>query len=119
MITYPEPYIVSVWELQRRLNSKWETLTSKKEDAAVMTEGKANPRFYIGIVLMVGSFSTYLVYPLIPFLSYSNKIKVILAFLVWGVAWSVFAVGFAFSGKKGYQKIKNFAKELLKTRRTK
>lgn len=84
-----------------------------------MTEGKATPRFYIGIVLMVGSFSTYLVYPLIPFLSYSNRVKVILAFIVWGVAWAVFAVGFAFSGKEGYGKIKNFAKELLKIRRTK
>ncbi len=95
------------------------TDSKKKEDAAVMTEGKANPRFYIGIVLMVSSFLVYLVYPLIPFLSYSNKVKVILAFIVWGTAWAIFAVGFAFSGKKGYRKIKNFTKELLKNRSTK
>ena len=84
-----------------------------------MTEGKASPRFRIGIVLMVSSFLVYLVYPLIPFLSYSNKVKVILAFIVWGVAWAIFAVGFAFSGKEGYGRIKNFTKELLKNRRTK
>lgn len=83
-----------------------------------MTKGKIDFRFCIGVVLMVSSFFVYLVYPLIPFLSYSNKVKIIFALIVWGVAWVIFAVGFAFSGKKGYGKIKNFTKEFLKNRST-
>ena len=92
---------------------------SHKEDSSRTSEEKDNVRFSIGIILMICSFLVYLVYPYIPFLSYSNNFKVMLAFIVWLVAWIIFAVGFACAGKEGYQKIKDFTKKLVKTKRTK
>lgn len=91
-------------------------INANEEDTAIMTEGKASLRFGIGIVLMICSFLVYFVYPFIPFLSYSNNVKVTLAFIVWAVSWSIFAVGFACAGKEGYKKIKDFTKKLLKTK---
>ena len=96
-----------------------ESIDSDEEDKDLMTEKKASLRFGIGIILMICSFLVYFVYPFIPFLSYSNNFKVLLAFIVWGVAWAIFAVGIACAGKEGYQKIKDFTKKLLKTKRTK
>ena len=94
-------------------------INANEEDTAIMTEGKASLRFGIGIVLMICSFLVYFVYPFIPFLSYSNNFKVMLALIVWVVAWAIFAVGFACAGKEGYKKIKDFTKKLLKAKDTK
>jgi hypothetical protein len=87
---------------------------SHRKDAYRITDEKENTRFRIGIILMVSSFLVYLVFPLIPFLSYSVQFKVVLAFIVWAAAWIIFAVGFLLSGKKGYRKIKDSFRNFLR-----
>ena len=63
-------------------------------------------RFVAGIVLMAMSFLVYLAYPMILFLSLSDRMKIGVAVLASLLSWGVFCGGFYLAGRKGYEWLK-------------
>lgn len=89
-------------------------INTDKDKYSRIFKSKGSPSFGVGVYLMSSSFLVYFAYPSIPFLPYSTKFKVYITFIAWGVAWALFAAGFAILGKEGYKKIKDFAKGFFK-----
>lgn len=67
-------------------------------------------RFVTGIALMVMSFLVYPAYPMILFLSFSDRIKIAVAMLASLLSWGVFCGGFYLAGREGYDWLKSRCK---------
>ena len=87
----------------------------KKDDLTVISRldgtGGRRPvagrvRFVAGIVLMAISFLVYPAYPMILFLSLSDRMKIGVAVLASLLSWGVFCGGFYLAGREGYDWLK-------------
>jgi len=63
-------------------------------------------RFIMGVALMGMSFLVYPAYPLILFLSLSDRMKIGVAVLASLLSWGVFCGGFYLAGREGYDWLK-------------
>ena len=60
----------------------------------------------MGVALMGMSFLVYPAYPLILFLSLSDRMKIGVAVLASLLSWGVFSVGIFLAGREGYDWLK-------------
>ena len=63
-------------------------------------------RFLMGVALMGMSFLVYPAYPLILFLSLSDRMKIGVAVLAFLLSWSLFCGGLYLAGREGYDWLK-------------
>lgn len=78
-----------------------------------LPKGKA---FWIGIGLMVMSFSAVLLYLLIPFLPVSSDTMLGMLVGGWVVSWGLFFAGTLLAGKEGYPYLKQLVRKQFQKR---
>jgi hypothetical protein len=66
-------------------------------------------RFICGTILIAGSFSVYLAYPIILLMiPASGATKIAATIAVWALSWAVFSAGIFLTGPEGYRRFKAF-----------
>ncbi|MFQ5803156.1 MAG: hypothetical protein ACE5JQ_09710 [Candidatus Methylomirabilales bacterium] len=85
----------------------------KAEPDLTLPKGRA---FWIGIGLMVFSFSAVLFYLVIPFLPVSSDTMVGMLIGGWIVSWGFFFVGVLLAGREGYPYLKQLVQKRFRKR---